>query len=164
MGNLEESKWIYEANKDSSRSAIKYPGAKYAKPRKLLEYTRLTGGVDTICQALAARIPVSIGAPWYKEWMKTSSNGNMKIPKITSSVAGGHEVCLHGYSIQKQVFLLVNSWGEKKWGNMTPGWYGTGWLPFKAVDIFKYHGGYDAYTANILFPQKTKNMQLTGVV
>jgi hypothetical protein len=105
----------------------------------LLAYYRVTGGVDAICDALAAGYLVSIGTPWFQKWMNPGPDGRLEELVATDTRAGGHETCLYGYDKTINCFMGVNSWGTG-WGNS-----GHYLMPFSSFTIFGSKGGYDAH-------------------
>jgi hypothetical protein len=138
-GCLLEQYWKYLPWKDSHKDPREDEGLKdEASQYPVLEYVRVVDGVDGICQALAEGHLVSIGSPWYRKWVNPRDKW-LEEPNMFDMPVGGHETCLYGYDIEKAVFYLFNSWGNK-WA-----YQGTACLPFKAIDVFKWHGGYDAH-------------------
>jgi hypothetical protein len=136
-GCLLNSIWPYVAGVDTFRtppSSYEPEAAKFP----IVEYIRADDGVDGICSAFAQGYFVSLGSPWFSQWMDVGADG--KIPEITGGFpSGGHETFLFGYDYPARVFFLQNSWGLE-WGKQ-----GIGYLPFSAIDKFKELGGYDAY-------------------
>jgi hypothetical protein len=137
-GILDEHFWPYDPNmidmhapsSEKISQANRYVG---------FRYWRAVDGVDGLCDALATGFVVSIGTPWFNEWINISSDGILPIPTVNSAVAGGHETALFAYDRKKSVFLGVNSWGTE-WGNA-----GKYTMPFESIDMFKEKGGYDAH-------------------
>jgi hypothetical protein len=137
MGLLLEHFWPYDSSKldmeapSSTRQAqvIKY---------KDFAYYRVVDSAEGICNALASNHFVSIGGPRFTTWM-TPQNGILPEVNSSSQMVGGHETCLYGYDLSKNIFYGVNSWGTS-WGNQ-----GLFIMPFSAIDIFKKFGGYDAH-------------------
>jgi hypothetical protein len=134
-GCLLEQFWPYNSSKldttvpSSAREAqaIKYPG---------FAYYRVADGAAGICSALASGYTVSIGNPWFDNWMEAPKG---VLPEPSDSIVGGHETCLYGYDSVSKVFYGQNSWGTG-WGNQ-----GRFTMPFSALPAFKNVGGYDAY-------------------
>ena len=103
-----------------------------------ITYTRVTGGIPAIIDALAAGNFLSIGSPWYENWMNPGSNG--VLPHVgKSAVAGGHETFWYGYDQTANYLLGQNSWSPA-WGNA-----GRYLMPFSAITNFLADGGYDVY-------------------
>ena len=134
-GCLLEQFWPYNPNKlDTSTpssvreaQAIKYPE---------FAYYRVVDGATGICSAIAEGHVVSIGNPWFDNWMEAPKG---VLPEPSSSIVGGHETCLYGYDQDLRMFYGQNSWGSS-WGMG-----GRFIMPFSALDAFKGMGGYDAY-------------------
>jgi len=128
---------------DLDKEAMKFP----------LSYFRVVDGIDGICAILDDDFPVTIGMPWPNEWMSTS-DGKLKVPKASSSIAGGHEVWLWGYDTITGYFYGSNSWGIKNWsskGTLVP--KGCFLMPFAAIDWAKTQGGYDAHIFGAAVPE-----------
>lgn len=142
-GCLLEHFWPYDPDAldtTSPPSRFDLEAAKYP----LLAYFRVTDGVEGICSALASGHFVSIGVPWFYEWMDAPDG---KLPDIDSQseVAGGHEVYLYAYDKSLGVFYGVNSWGTE-WGDS-----GKFTMPMSAFSVFKEIGGYDAHYVLVLW-------------
>jgi hypothetical protein len=137
-GILREHYWPYnpamvDRNAPSSeriKQATRYEG---------FQYFRCVDGIDGICDAIAAGHFVSIGSPWFREWIESPPCGRLPVPTNSSLNAGGHETCLFGYNKLEGLFYGVNSWGTV-WGDK-----GLFQMPFEAIDLFKNQGGYDAH-------------------
>lgn len=72
--------------------------------------------------------PVIIGVNWYTSMFKPDAGGYLRI--TTDSVpAGGHEVVLCGYSLWRDAFRGLNSWG--RWGQHGNGQF---WLESALLD------------------------------
>ena len=92
-GILLEHFWPYDPTKVDAQA----PSTKRineADRYKGFAYFRAVDGVDGLCDALASGYFVSIGTPWFSEWMSSPPCGRLPKPTINSSVAGGHETCL----------------------------------------------------------------------
>jgi hypothetical protein len=137
-GCLLEHFWPYNPMRLDTTSPPSAFNSEAAK-LPLFEYYRITGGVNSICDALVNGYYVSIGTPWYDKWMNPPTNG--MLAKVTSrdSIAGGHETCLYGYNKKKDFFYGINSWG-KSWGRK-----GKFLMRFQAFTQFGNWGGYDAH-------------------
>lgn len=137
-GILLEQFWPYDPERlDQSAPSSKH--IKEATRYKAFQYFRCVDGIDGLCDAISSGHFVSIGNPWFKEWEASPPCGRLPVPAKTSFEAGGHETCLYGYDRIEGVFYGANSWGTK-WGE-----HGLYVMPFEAIDIFKYRGGYDAH-------------------
>ncbi len=151
-GCLLEHFWPYNGNKLDTTSppskydpeAAKWPLASYS-PAPQLGYFRVTGGFDGVVSALADGNFVSIGIPWPDSWM-SSKDGVLPTITKSSSIAGGHEVCLYGYDKSKSIFYGMNSWGTSQWsasGKIVP--KGCFTMPFSVFEVFKQIGGWDGH-------------------
>lgn len=140
-GCLKEHFWPYSDVLDKTPPPSKFnpEAAKYP----IIDYYRVTGGTHAICEAIAQGHCVSIGTPWFEEWMDISADG--KLPNVGSKSfpAGGHETFLYGYNLKEKVFYGQNSWGTE-WG--ANGMYE---MPFKAFSVFNKWGGYDAHYVTV---------------
>lgn len=136
-GCLLEHFWPYNPEKldpTPPPSHLEPEAAKYP----LLSYYRVVDGIDGICEVLASGKYVSIGTPWFKKWMRPK-NGKLVEVTALDEVSGGHETCLYGYDLLKEIFYGINSWGTE-WGNK-----GHFTIPFSAFEVFKNRGGYDSH-------------------
>lgn len=78
--------------------------------------------------------PVSIGVTWYRSMFTPDAAG--QIPMLPGSgIAGGHEVCLVGCSLEHQTVTVRNSWGS--------GWGKAGHATLRWADLsyLLTHGG-----------------------
>lgn len=141
-GCLREHLWPFNPNrldKTSPPSTLE----PFADDWPILTYTRITGGADGIIAAIADGHPVSIGNPWYDDWMFTNAAGALSPVTQHSLPAGGHETIIYGYDKPAGYFLCQNSWGVN-WGNR-----GRFLMPMSSIAVFQYHGGYDAHTIDV---------------
>lgn len=137
-GCLQEHHWPYNGdNLDMTSPPSSYNI--YASEFPLLNYYRVTGGTTGISSAIAEGNFVSIGTPWFEEWMDIDESGNLPEPSLNSEIVGGHETCLYGYDNDLKIFYGINSWGTS-WGKN-----GLFTMPFKAFNFFSNFGGYDAH-------------------
>ena len=137
-GCLLEHFWPYVVNQDSNV----LPPAEFNVDRAqwpVVSYIRVDQGTAGLMSALAEGHFVSIGTPWFEEWMSPGLSGKLSAPSGSSSVAGGHETYLYGYDSGKELFFGCNSWG-RTWGSC-----GKYKMPFSSFDVFKDLGGYDAH-------------------
>jgi hypothetical protein len=157
-GGLLEHFWPYDPIKLDTTS----PPSKFnieAAKWPLLEYYRITGGIASICDAIASGHYVLLGIPWYDKWMDISQNG--VLPDLFGEEAiGGHEIIIHGYNQETRYLLGMNSWGT--------GWGSVGFftMPFQAFDYFSADGGYDAHyiRVNWNIPANPKNLIIKTAV
>jgi hypothetical protein len=137
-GCLLESLWPYDPQR-LDKSAPPSSLIPEAQKRPILEYYRVTSGVEGICSAIASGYFVSIGTPWFNKWMETEKGGILAEIHEDDIEAGGHETFLYGYNKTQGYFYGINSWG-KDWGIN-----GRFAMLFSAFDVFKKFGGYDAH-------------------
>lgn len=81
--------------------------------------------VDTMCWELACGFPLVVGVKTYAAFETVGGDG--KVPMPDGAQAGGHAMCVIGYSRHRGAFLARNSWGTS-WGQ-----HGMAWLPFGYV-------------------------------
>lgn len=107
------------------------------------ETYRIQGGIESICDVIASKHYASIGGPWFSKWNETGPDG--RLPDLTGNerMSGGHEYFLHGFDFNKEAFHSNNSWGHGF------GVQGRMWVPFQAVEKFRYWGGYDAHYLDV---------------
>jgi len=137
-GILLEHFWPYDPNQ-LDRSAPSTARMKQATRYEGFAYFRAVDDIDGLCDALASGHFVSIGTPWFREWVESPPCGRLPKPTVTSFTAGGHETCLYGYDRIEGIFFGVNSWGTD-WGD-----HGFYQMPFESIEVFKARGGYDAH-------------------
>jgi hypothetical protein len=138
-GCLLEHFWPYN-DKELDQSPPSSERMAQAEQHSDFAYYRVDNGVTGIISALADGHCVSIGTPWFYNWLSPSLlTGNLSKPTVNDNVVGGHETCLYGYDSNKGIFYGMNSWG-KGWGNL-----GHFKMPFESFDVFKQLGGYDAH-------------------
>lgn len=110
-----------------------------------IKYLRVTGGVSGICNALGSGNFVSLGSPWYANWMEIGPDGVLP-PVGRAAMVGGHETFLFAYDKMAQIFQGQNSWGLR-WGRG-----GRFVMPFSAIDNFLKDGGFDSYYIQANWP------------
>lgn len=139
-GLLKEQYWPYN---DTTLDVNMPNSTQQAMANKWGDFTyyRCVDGVDGILSALDAGHIVSIGSPWFTDWMYPKSDGILPEVTANSPTVGGHETCLYGYDLAAKRLFGMNSWGEK-WGKD-----GHFSMPFSAIDVFKTPPmwGYDAH-------------------
>lgn len=86
--------------------------AKAARHLGLISAYQHAFGLQHTLGALVLR-PLIIGIPWLSGMFTPGADGYLE---VTGSVAGGHEVCLHGIDVERQAVRLLNSWGAG-WGD-----------------------------------------------
>lgn len=81
--------------------------------------------------------PISIGVTWYNSMFNAVDKDGVKMIVVDehSEVAGGHQVCVVGNSVEHQRVLIRNSWGTG-WGDN-----GHAWLSWNDFDLLLDEGG-----------------------
>ncbi len=137
-GLLLEQYWPYDPERlDTTSPPSKYND--FAAQYPILEYQRITGGADGVCEAIADGNFVILGVPWFNKWMDTDSEGFLPDVRARDSLAGGHAVFAYGYDKDEGVVDGQNSW-DIDWGLD-----GRFRMPMDAFNLFNRFGGYDAY-------------------
>jgi hypothetical protein len=140
-GCLQEHFWPYTGifSQQAPPSKFDNDAGKYSG----IMYYRVVGDLGGLCSAIAAGHIVSLGSPWFDEWVYIGSSGVLPQINANSSVGGGHETFLYGYDLKSHVFYGQNSWGPE-WG--TKGRYV---MHFSSIEVFKQLGGYDAHYIDV---------------
>lgn len=122
-GLCTEKLWPYDITKfDDQPTPECYVDA--AK-RTILEYRKLTTLRDML-ETLSDGIPIVIGMSVYESFDRVNkTNSVIPLPTSTDTYQGGHAVTIIGYDLDKQQFLIVNSYGTN-WGDD-----GYAWMPFE---------------------------------
>lgn len=147
-GWCEETLWLY----DISQFKTKPPASAYeiGKLRKIDQYLSVPQDLTQMRACLAGGDPFIFGFTVYEsfEYPETVSTGIVPMPRMGESVLGGHDVWFVGYSDEKQVFILRNSWDE------TWGVHGFGTMPYAYATSSRLSG--DFWTAkHSLYPSPT---------
>lgn len=102
---------------------------KDAFKRRIISYHRLLSR-DALLSCLADGFPFVFGISVYSsfESKEVALTGNVPVPSSDDRLLGGHAVMAVGYDLEREIFLVRNSWGPE-WGQ---GGYFT--LPFSYVD------------------------------
>jgi len=140
-GSLKEHFWEYKPKVESYMKATTHPNAPHALEWKIEKYDRADNWPDGIINALADQRFVSLGIPWYYEWMNPDKDGVLPTPV---NLVGGHEFCVCGYDLKNQRFKFANSW-DTVWGPIG----GFGYLPFGHFNRIMADGGGDAHVFTI---------------
>lgn len=82
-------------------------------------------GFDEVKQWIMYYGPCGVGTIWYQSMFNVDANGYIIVDR--GAVAGGHAWRIVGYSVTRDAFRLVNSWG-RGWGDN-----GRAWI--KAADL-----------------------------
>lgn len=116
-GICDEELWGYEVLKFKDLP----PPIAYENGKKntAVEYLRLTPTREQLEQCLSRGNPFSFGLMIYKYWYDDPAirrSGIIRSPTSSDTKIGGHAMVCVGYDRQKQVFIVVNSWGPS-WGD-----------------------------------------------
>lgn len=124
-GVAKESLWPYkvsEFKKKPSKAALADAAKKQA-----IKYMRVAQNAEAICDAIAAGDPVVFGFNVYKGFTPNKTTFVVPMPKAGDKAEGGHAVVIVGYDLDRQLFLIRNSWGK------TYGKNGHCYMPFDYV-------------------------------
>lgn len=96
-------------------------GAKALQKRGLINEYLWAFDSDTALQWLIQHGPLVVGTTWYNSMSTPDTRGYLVVDPA-SGVAGGHCYLVIGYSLERNAFRVVNSWG--------PGWgqHGRVWV------------------------------------
>lgn len=128
LGTCSESKWPYDVSKVFVRPS--WGSYREAYANKIGSYYRIADGADRdnqIMEALKAQHPVVFGMVVDQEFMNYRG-GVVAMPKSTRVNAGGHAMLIVGYDLNRNCWLVRNSW-SKYWGEG-----GYAWVPFAYLD------------------------------
>ena len=106
-----------------SKFTLKPPASVYkdALLRQTVEYQKLDSTKPNVIKAaLAEGHPVVFGSTLYENHELLVDNV-MPDPDLTTSIIGGHAMCIVGYDDERQLFLVRNSWG-RVWGDNGHHW------------------------------------------
>lgn len=110
-----------------------------ARKFKIGEY-RILGGFEDMKSALIIFGPIVVGLTWDSDWFQMNPNSEeiqglpvLDVP-IRSSMAGGHMVCICGFTYVRDslYFKIRNSWG-RNWGMN-----GYAWISASALSFANY--------------------------
>ena len=114
LGVCPESEWPY----DPAQFAVKPPSTCYVDALACLisTYHRLQS-LDDMQVCLAEGVPFVMGISVFDSFESgaVAKDGIVPMPEPDESCLGGHAVCVVGYDMAKQTFLIRNSWGTD-WG------------------------------------------------
>lgn len=99
----------YYPEQDTGSSGLAV--AKVAKSVNLISSYNHAFGFKAAMTALM-KTPIIVGVNWYEGFDYPNANG---LVKISGRPRGGHEFCLFGLDVKKQIVYARNSWG-KNWG------------------------------------------------
>lgn len=114
LGVCSENVWPYNISVFTQKPV---PQAyEEALKRKIVSYHRLIGQDDFLA-CLADGFPFVFGFTVYDsfESADVAKTGVVSMPGPDEKILGGHAVMAVGYDLQKQVFIVRNSWGAS-WG------------------------------------------------
>lgn len=138
-GGPREDRWPYDVakftrtpSKSAKLSGRFHQAVKYYRCDEVGQSAETT--IDNILRAIAAGLPPVFGFTCYDNLDQANHNGYIPNPTPTSSMDGGHCMCIYGADTRNRVFFGPNSWGEG-WGGVTPNASGRGYyfLPFDYV-------------------------------
>jgi C1A family cysteine protease len=100
-----------------------------AAKRKALKYSVVVQDQTSVMTSLAQGYPVVFGFLVYSsfESQEVAASGIVPMPLSTDTMLGGHCVLIVGYDLNRQMFLIRNSWGPN-WGIN-----GYCWMPLAYV-------------------------------
>lgn len=133
VGYVLESDWPTDGNADLFEPV---PQSLVRRDFLLAGYVSVPPDLHSVLEAILQHGPLSVAGPYYPEWERVGSDGNLPVP--TSQSVGGHEREWVGYSMSRKAIRERNSWG--------PGWAdgGYAWVPFDVVGT--EHGPSVIYT------------------
>lgn len=125
FGAPDEALWPYVPTK----FWVTPPAKAYAdgERRQVLQYHRVSVGISSLKQALAAGFPVIIGVSLYESFESAgvAASGQVPMPDTgRESMLGGHCMLAFGYDDARRSVQVRNSWGER-WGD-----HGNCWMPY----------------------------------
>ena len=110
-----ESVWPYDTAKFTKKPSVK--AYKAAVPNKVTKYLRVVTK-DDMLNALASGYTFVLGFTVYEsfESEEVAKTGVVPMPSPDEKSLGGHAVYCVGYDLDKNVFIVANSWGTG-WGD-----------------------------------------------
>jgi C1A family cysteine protease len=126
-GCCPEVDWPYDISKFTNRPSLKcYIEALHYK---IKSYFAIQTQQEMLT-CLADGYPFVFGISVYEsfESQDVAKTGIVPMPSLDERNLGGHAVCAVGYDMNKQVFIVRNSWGAE-WGDK-----GYFYLPFEYMD------------------------------
>ena len=113
-GVCEEKEWRYNIHKFKVQPS---PQAyQNAQGNNLSKYERLVQNTDQLRACLNDNCPFVFGFDVYPSFHEAADKGIMPIPSQAEKLQDCHAVVAVGYSDQRKVFVVLNSWGEG-WGD-----------------------------------------------
>lgn len=117
-------------------------GAKVLQEQGYITEYRWGFGLEDLQMAVSNIGPAVIGVHWYSNMFRPDANGFIH---VTGTVKGGHCILVRGIDVEKQAFLLHNSWGPT-WGRN-----GTCWISFSDM------GKLLAEEGEVMIPMRRQN-------
>lgn len=134
--------WPYNVSKFAVRPTVEAYAE--AKKRTISEYQTLTTLVDML-EVLSSGKPIVAGMVVYEPFMTLDHlNATISLPFPDQYEIGGHAVCIVGYSLADQKFIVKNSFG-KEWGDN-----GYFYMPFEYARQYVFEKW--AYTIQLTLP------------
>jgi C1A family cysteine protease len=88
---------------------------------------------EDIVRSLDNNMPVVIGVDVFDSFLSlTKEDSVVKVPTTNDKLSGGHAMCVVGYNLENNMFLLKNSFGTE-WGDD-----GYCWMPFDYLDYYAW--------------------------
>ena len=115
-GVCSEDVWAYNISQFTKKPSPK--AIAQAVNFEALQYARVDNSDKrNIINVLLAGHPVVFGFTVYEsfESQQVAVTGIVPMPGENESVLGGHCMCIYGYNVEGDYFLVANSWG-KDWG------------------------------------------------
>ena len=116
LGCPKEENWPYDISKFTEKpSEVAYANA---RQHIVTKYEAVEQDEVHLQACLAAGKPIVFGFTVFSsfESKEVAETGMMPIPTVVEDCLGGHAVCMVGYDVEKQVYIVRNSWG-KQWGD-----------------------------------------------
>lgn len=116
-----ESVWPYDIRKFNMN--LPSQALDNAKYHRALRYAAIPKNLQAIRSVLQTSA-ITIGFDVFESFEYTPVFKNLRMPKPSGQILGGHAVAVIGYDDKKKCVLVQNSWG-KKWQNG-----GQFWMPY----------------------------------
>jgi hypothetical protein len=100
-------------------------GAKVLQRMQAINEYAWANDAATVRDFLLTRGTVIVGTDWFEGMFTVKDNGFID---ATGPIVGGHAYLLSGYSVQRNAFRIVNSWG-REWGHL-----GRAWIDFDLMN------------------------------
>ena len=140
-GICEEQTWPY----NESMIAVKPSPVAYSQAlsRRYHTYHQLSGKAGLI-GCLAEGYPFVFGVPVQESTFCSEYLPGAMVPMITGNERdlGGHAMCCVGYDMQKDVFIVRNSWGPD-WGDKGYCYFPIDYITYFGDDFWTVRGTFD---------------------